>query len=104
MKNEKIKKTVRQKDGYVRVIVNKSNKNMFVQVVDDKKGETLVGVSTLKMEKSSSVVGAEALGVELAKRCKEKKIEKVVFDRNGLVYKGRVKSLVESARKEGMKF
>jgi large subunit ribosomal protein L18 len=84
---------------------------MYVQVIDDNAGKTLVSLSTSspelkeKLKKSSGAVkGAEAVGCALAAACKAKGIKKVVFDRSGYQYHGRVKAVAEAARKGGLEF
>ncbi len=78
---------------------------MYAQVVDDKKGVTLVSLSTLnpeikgKEKYQGNIKAAEILGNLLAKKLKGKGIKKVVFDRGGYLYHGRVKAVAESARK-----
>lgn len=90
-----------------RMSVFKSNKHLYVQVIDDLAGATLASASNLEKENKSlktNVEDAAKLGEIIAKRCKEKNIETVVFDRNGFLYHGVVKSLADGARKAGMKF
>jgi len=91
-----------------RISVFRSNKHIYVQIIDDSKAHTLMGLSEKsikgKLEKKSKVEKAELLGEELAKHAKVKKISKVVFDRSGYKYHGRVKALAEGARKGGLKF
>jgi large subunit ribosomal protein L18 len=90
-----------------RMLVFKSAKYIYVQVVDDTKGNTLVAASNREKGLSrikTSVAGAEELGQVVAKRLKEKKIDSVVFDRNGYSYHGIVKSIADGARKAGVQF
>lgn len=93
-----------------RLSVFRSNKNIFVQFIDDTAHSTLLTASTLDKEfKEKSKFGgnikaAELLGEIAAKRAKENKIEKIVFDRSGYLYHGRVKSLAEALRKGGLIF
>lgn len=84
---------------------------MHVQIVDDAKGETVLSLSTnspdLKEKAgkdSGNVEGADLLGVALADLCKKKGVKKVVFDRAGYLYHGRVKAFAEAARKGGLEF
>jgi large subunit ribosomal protein L18 len=86
-----------------RLSVFKSNKFIYVQAIDDDKGITLASASSLK-EKRLNIKSAAKVGEELAKKLKEKKIDKAVFDRNGFVYAGRLKALADGARKAGVKF
>jgi len=92
-----------------RLAVYRSNKQIYVQVVDDQKRETLLSASSREKE-VAAVTGikkseqAKLVGKILAAKCKEKGIEKVVFDRSGYKYHGRVKSLADAAREGGLKF
>lgn len=93
-----------------RLSVFRSNKNIFVQVVDDLQGHTLVSASSLNKEvaeKDNNITKsqqAELVGELIAKKAVEKGINHVVFDRSGYLYHGRVKSLADAARKGGLKF
>lgn len=87
-----------------RLSIFKSNKFIYAQLIDDESGKTLAEASgkTLKVSKKSDQ--AIAVGTEIAKRAKEKGITKIVFDRGGYVYTGRVRVLAEAAREGGLKF
>jgi large subunit ribosomal protein L18 len=92
-----------------RFCVYKSHNHLMVQIVDDVKGETLLGLSTNSSElrsqiKRGNVSGAKVLGKLVAEQAKAKKIENVVFDRGGYIYHGRVRALAEAAREAGLKF
>ena len=90
-----------------RLCVYRSNTNVYAQVIDDVAGKTLVSASTLDKEVKTKYANKEAakeVGALIAKRCKDKKIEEVVFDRGGYIYHGVVKELAEAAREGGMKF
>ena len=89
-----------------RLCVFRSNKNIEAQVIDDVKGVTLASVSSvaLKLENGSNVEAATKVGEAIAAACKAKKISKVVFDRGGYIYHGRVAALADAARKGGLKF
>ena len=90
-----------------RLAVNKSNKNIRVQIIDDVKGVTLVSVSTLDKEiktKKANIEAAKEIGVAIAKKAKAQKIETVVFDRGGYIYHGVVKAVAEAAREAGLNF
>lgn len=90
-----------------RLCVYRSNTNLYAQIIDDTKGETLAQASTLDKEvktKHSNVEAAKEVGKLIAKRAAEKKIKTVVFDRSGYVYHGVVKQLAESAREAGLEF
>ena len=90
-----------------RLCVYRSNKNLFVQVIDDVNGVTLAQASTLDKEvkeKHANKEAAKEVGALIAKRAGEKKITTVVFDRSGYLYHGVVKELAEAARTAGLKF
>lgn len=90
-----------------RMTVFKSNKHTYIQVVDDTASKTIVSVSNLEKELSNvknRVKDIGKLGEAAAKRLLEKKIEYVVFDRNGYLYHGLVESIADGARKAGLKF
>ena len=90
-----------------RLCVYRSNKNLFVQVIDDVAGKTLVQASTLDKEvktKHTNKEAAKEVGALIAKRALDKKIDTVVYDRGGYVYHGVVKELAEAAREGGLKF
>ncbi len=89
-----------------RLCVFRSNKHISAQVIDDVKGVTLVSSSSvaLKLNDGGNVEGAKKVGEDIAKKCLEKKIDTVVFDRAGYIYHGRVKALAEAARSAGLKF
>jgi large subunit ribosomal protein L18 len=90
-----------------RMTVYRSNKQIYVQLVDDVSGQTLVSASSKEKEIASQKVNkidqAKLVGKRLAEKAKEKGIESVVFDRNGYLYHGRVKNLADAARKSGLK-
>lgn len=91
-----------------RLNVFRSNANIFAQIIDDESGVTLVSASSidkeLKLENGGNVEAAVKVGELLAKRAQEKKIKKVVFDRGGYNYHGRVEALAEAARENGLEF
>ena len=91
-----------------RLNVFRSNQNIFAQIIDDTKGTTLVSASSidkdLKLANGSNIEAATKVGELIAKRAKEAKIKKVVFDRGGYIYHGRVKALAEAARANGLEF
>ena len=90
-----------------RLCVFRSNTNIYVQIIDNVAGNTLVSASTLDKEiktKHSNIEAAKELGALIAKKAKARKIEEVVFDRGGYIYHGVVKELAEAAREGGLKF
>jgi large subunit ribosomal protein L18 len=89
--------------------VYRSLNHIYVQVVDDLKGQTLVSASTAEGKKGErrtggNVASAKAIGKTIAERAKAKGIDKVVFDRGGYLYHGRIKALADAAREGGLKF
>ncbi|KXB56643.1 50S ribosomal protein L18 [Gemelliphila asaccharolytica] len=89
-----------------RLNVYRSNTNIYAQLIDDVKGVTLAQASSLKLAEvsKSSISAATEVGKLIAEAGKEKNITKVVFDRGGYVYHGRVKALAEAARENGLEF
>lgn len=89
-----------------RLNVFRSNANIHAQIIDDQNGNTLVSASSvaMKLANGGNVEAAREVGTELAKRAAEKGIKKVVFDRGGYVYTGRVKALADAAREAGLEF
>ncbi|MCQ2073770.1 MAG: 50S ribosomal protein L18 [Bacteroidaceae bacterium] len=87
-----------------RMSVFRSNKQIYVQIIDDLKGATLAAASSLGMEKMQKKEQAAKVGELIAQKAKEAGITTVVFDRNGYLYHGRVQELADAARKGGLKF
>jgi len=93
-----------------RMTVFKSARHTYVQVIDDMAGTTLVSASSLEkdvrkdLEEKKKIDAAAKVGELVAERCLAKKIDKVVFDRNGYAYHGRVAKLADAARAKGLKF
>lgn len=90
-----------------RLCVYRSNTNIYVQIIDDVAGKTLVAASTLDKEvktKHANKEAAKEVGTLIAKRAKEHNIVNVVFDRGGYIYHGIVKELAEAAREGGLVF
>ena len=91
-----------------RVSVSKSLNNLFAQIIDDKKKETLVSASSIEKEvkkkKIKKIEKSNLIGEILAKRAKEKNINEVYFDRGGYRYHGRIKAFADTLRKNGLKF
>ena len=95
----------------MRLVVYRSNKNIFAQIVDDNKHTTLVSASSIDKEITDSVKNAESkiqqseiVGKSIATKAQENKILEVIFDRNGYKYHGRVKAFADAARKGGLVF
>ena len=87
-----------------RLNVYRSLNHIYAQLIDDQKGETLASASTLKLKTGGNVAAAKDIGKAIAEKAKEKGIKKVVFDRGGFLYHGRVKALAEAAREAGLEF
>lgn len=107
----KIKRRIRKKVSGTaqlpRLTVFRSNKQIYAQLIDDSKGVTLVSASSYNnkaADKLPKVGQAAVVGKEIAEKAVKAGIQAVVFDRNGYLYHGRVKSLADSAREGGLKF
>jgi large subunit ribosomal protein L18 len=105
----RIRKKISGTANIPRLAVFRSNKQIYVQIVDDLKGVTLLSASSKEKEFAgktgiNKTDQAKLVGKALAERCKEKGIGSVVFDRSGYKYHGRVKSLADAAREGGLKF
>ena len=105
----RIRKKVRGTQERPRLVVFRSNMHIYAQIVNDVEGATLVSASTLALSKSEPGLGcnkngAERVGKEIARLAKEKNISKVVFDRNGYIYHGRIKAVADGAREGGLEF
>ena len=89
-----------------RLCVYRSNKNIEAQLIDDVKGVTLVASSSmsLKLENGSNIEAAAKVGKDIAEKAVAKGLKKVVFDRSGYIYHGRIKALAEAAREAGLEF
>ena len=102
-----IRKKVYGTEETPRLSVFKSNRHIYAQIIDDDKMRTLSACSSLKVKLNKGekpVALAKKVGLELGKESLKKKIHKVVFDRGGFIYHGRVKALAEGAREAGLKF
>ena len=107
----KIKRRIRKKitgtSMVPRLSVFRSNKQIYAQVIDDTTGKTLASASSYNnkaVSKKNKVEQAAVIGKEVAEKAVKAGVETVVFDRNGYLYHGRVKSLADSAREGGLKF
>jgi large subunit ribosomal protein L18 len=103
----RIRKRVSGNAEIPRLTVYRSNKQIYAQIVDDLKGITLVSASSQMMketEKLPKIEQAAAVGKLIAEKALKAGVNQVVFDRNGYLYHGRVKSLADSAREGGLKF
>lgn len=104
----RIRKVVKGTAQRPRMSVFRSNTNIYVQLIDDLSGKTLLAASSKEAEiaqaKKTGIEQAKLVGAAVAKKAIEAGINEVVFDRNGYLYHGRIKSLAESAREAGLKF
>jgi large subunit ribosomal protein L18 len=93
-----------------RLCVYRSNKHIYAQIVDDQQTKTIAAVSTLSkelaslVEKKASKEAAQKVGELIAKKARERNVDKVVFDRNGFFYHGRVRAVADAAREAGLEF
>jgi large subunit ribosomal protein L18 len=90
-----------------RLAVFRSVNHIYAQVIDDQQGHTLVSAGSVEKDlkgKGGNIEGAKAIGKAVAERAKEKGIKRVVFDRGGYLYHGRVKALADAAREAGLEF
>lgn len=103
-RHAKIRSTIKGTADKPRLAVNKSNKDIIAQLIDDTKGETIAYVWT-KLESGKNLAErSESAGQKIAEAAKSKKIKSVVFDRGGFMFTGNIKLLAEAARKEGLEF
>jgi large subunit ribosomal protein L18 len=103
----RIRKVVKGTADRPRMTVFRSNKEIYVQMIDDQAGNTLISASSLKdvvSDKNNKIDQAKKVGLKIAEIAKQAGIEQVVFDRGGYLYHGRVKALAEAAREGGLKF
>ncbi len=109
-RHKRIRKRMKSTPDCPRLSVHRSLKNLYFQVIDDQKANTLFYFSTLnkeikdKFSYRGNVVTAELLGRVAAEKLKEKGIKKIVFDRGGYLFHGRIKALAEGLRKGGIVF
>jgi large subunit ribosomal protein L18 len=109
----RIRKRVRGTEARPRLTVYRSVAHIYVQVVDDMTGRTIAAASSVepavkgelaKQAKGGNVAGAQVIGKTIAARLREKGVTRVVFDRNGFLYHGRVKAVADAAREAGLEF
>jgi large subunit ribosomal protein L18 len=109
-RKQRVRKKVLGTDQRPRISVFKSNKHIYAQIISDERGMTLASVSTLskdlaaKVKNVKGIEAGKAVGLALAKICKEKNISQVIFDRNGFIFHGRVKAIADGAREGGLEF
>jgi large subunit ribosomal protein L18 len=109
--HERIRKQLRGTAERPRLNVYRSLNHIYVQVIDDRNGVTLVSASTAEGKQAAAgkrtggnVAAAKSVGTTIAERAREKGVKKVVFDRGGYIYHGRVKALADAARAAGLEF
>ncbi|MFA6257248.1 MAG: 50S ribosomal protein L18 [Candidatus Paceibacterota bacterium] len=101
---KKIRTKIRGSAERPRLSVFRSNKFIYAQVIDDTVGKTLVSASDVKVAKGTKIERAKEVGKAIALECGKAKIKKVVFDRNGFKYTGRIKLVADVAREGGLEF
>jgi large subunit ribosomal protein L18 len=106
--HKRIRKKVYGTPERPRLCVYRSLSHIYVQVVDDTKGQTICSASTVEKDmrgkSGGNINAAKEVGKLIAERAKEKGVDSVVFDRGGYLYHGRIKSLADAAREAGLKF
>ena len=100
----RIRKSVKGTAERPRLSVFRSNKQIYAQVINDITGTTLASTSSLGLEKMNKTEQSKKVGELVANKAKEAGVEKIVFDRNGYLYHGRVQALADAAREGGLKF
>ena len=105
-RHARVRKKVSGTPECPRLCVYRSNKNIEVQLIDDVNRVTLASSSSmsLKLENGSNIEAATKVGADIASKAKAKNITKVVFDRSGYIYHGRIKALADAAREGGLEF
>ena len=104
IRHKRVRKNISGTKEIPRLNVFRSNSDIYAQVIDDVQSVTLVSSSSrnLKIKNGSNIEAAKLVGKDIAEKCKKAKINKVVFDRGGYLYHGRVKALAEAAREAGL--
>ncbi|MCD5397488.1 50S ribosomal protein L18 [candidate division NPL-UPA2 bacterium] len=109
-RHKKVRKKIFGTGVRPRLSVFRSSCNIYAQLVDDEAGKTALAISSLSpefreiMKYGGNIEAAKLVGKTLSEKCQEKGIERIVFDRGGYLYHGRVKALAEGAREGGLKF
>ena len=103
-RHERVRSKVVGTNEIPRLCVFRSNTNIYAQIINDEEGITLVSASSLKNGKALNIEAAKEVGKELALKAKKAGIKKVVFDRGGYLYHGRVKALADACRENGLEF
>jgi len=104
IRHARVRKTVSGTKEMPRLNVFRSNTGIYAQVIDDTTGTTLLSSSSrgLKIKNGGNIEAAKLVGKDIAEKCKKAKINKVVFDRGGYLYHGRVSALADAAREAGL--
>lgn len=100
----RIRKKISGSQEMPRLSVFRSARHIYAQVINDINGATLAAIHSYDNEKRASIDECKKLGIKLAEKCKAANITKVVFDKNGYAYHGRVKALADGAREGGLTF
>lgn len=109
-RKKRIRKNIAGTAERPRLTVYRSLNHIYAQLIDDAQGRTVVGVSTRskelqgKLKNADTIAAAQQVGMLVAEKALALKVERVVFDRNGYLYHGRIKALAEAAREKGLKF
>jgi large subunit ribosomal protein L18 len=109
-RRDRVRRRVRGTDERPRLSVFRSDRHIYVQVITDQSRKTVLAVSTqsadlrAQLTKTGDVNAAKQVGLLTARRCQEKGITRVVFDRNGFLYHGRVRAVADGAREGGLQF
>jgi len=109
-RHDRIRKKVAGTQERPRLVVHRGTKNITAQIIDDTKGITIVAAASFdqnlraKVKYGGNVEAAKAVGEQIAKLAKAKSVSRVVFDRGGYIFHGRVKALAEAARQHGLQF
>jgi large subunit ribosomal protein L18 len=107
---KRVRSKITGTEGRPRLSVRRGHKHIYAQIIDDNKGITIVSASTLspelkgKLNVTDTVAAAKSVGDLVAKKAAEKGIKKIVFDRRGYEYTGKIKALADAARENGLEF
>jgi large subunit ribosomal protein L18 len=104
IRHKRLRAKIRGTSKRPRLSVFRSNKFVYAQIIDDEKGKILFSANDSKKKKGAKIESAKIVGKEIAKKAAEGKIKKIIFDRGGYKYHGRIKSLAEGAREGGLEF
>ena len=104
MRHKRVRKNISGTSEMPRLNVFRSNTQIYAQIINDETGTTLASSSSvqLKIKNGGNIEGAKLVGADIAKKAKEANISKVVFDRGGYQYHGRVEALADAARENGL--